>query len=153
MIRECFRTKTGIIFDEHMLKNDIGLDLENILDPDCPAPPRAKLDGVYLQSFGDRDRRSFGDKLWLQFALPLTELGSLQKRIRTDPNQDKPKAEDERRVSEGESVEDVKDALSPIDDQMSQSLFWQTMEYIPFLFRKSSEEVHGNASTWDYRWV
>ncbi|KAL5495495.1 hypothetical protein ACEPAI_958 [Sanghuangporus weigelae] len=40
MIRECFRTKTGIIFDKDMLKKDIGLDTDTIYPYVHPRPPR-----------------------------------------------------------------------------------------------------------------
>jgi hypothetical protein len=39
MIRECFTTHTGIIFDAHMLRNEVGLDIESIYRAPEPLPP------------------------------------------------------------------------------------------------------------------
>jgi hypothetical protein len=158
MIRECFRTKTGIIFDEHMLKYDIGLDIDNILDHKCPAPPRAKPDGVFLQTRKGCDiQLSFGYKLLLLFALPFNVLWSHLKKLRLGPNLNEVKLDSDSEPTsfEGEAVEEMKDAVSPIFDQMSQSLFWHIMEYIPFLLRKPSADYgpENSKSGWAYRWM
>jgi hypothetical protein len=147
MIRECFRTKTGIIFDEHMLQNDIGLDVENILDPDCPTPPRSKPDSVHLQTYGCRP--TFVDRLSELFKVLRTVVWSHL--VKHDPKVNE--GESVCRVSKGESVEEMHDALSPIYDQMSHSLFWQIMEYIPFVLRKPSAGVYGAKSNLAYKLV
>ena len=36
MIRECFKARTGIIFDAYMLKNEVGLDINSI--DEAPKP-------------------------------------------------------------------------------------------------------------------
>jgi hypothetical protein len=147
MIRECFRTKTGIIFDKHMLENDIGLDVENILDPHCRVPPRSKPDSIYLQSYGQTP--TFVYRLFKLFKVLTFVLWSHL--VNHDPKLNE--GESERTVSEGESAEEMKDALSPIYDRMSHSLFWQIMECIPFIFRKPSPDVYGTKSNWAYRWM
>ena len=42
MIRECFKTKTGIIFDRDMLKDLIGIDADTLYPEVLPRPPRIR---------------------------------------------------------------------------------------------------------------
>ena len=40
MVRECFKVDTGIIFDGHMLKHEIGLDVDSISQAPNPLSPQ-----------------------------------------------------------------------------------------------------------------
>ena len=79
MIRECFKLKTGIIFDAHMLKHRVGLDIDSDTVIEAPQPVLSPTNH-------------------------LTKDGP---------------------------TEELKDALSPIYDQLEKRTFWRVMEWIP----------------------
>ena len=120
MIRECFKVKTGIIFDAHMLKHQVGLDIDSDTALEAPQPvpsptdywTKAKPDNCFL-------RRILSSSLrWVQGKLP-----------QTGP----PKSifDHGEFVFKGGPKEELNDALSPIYDQLEKHTYWKVMEWIP----------------------
>ena len=114
MIRECFKVKTGIIFDAHMVKNEVGL----VIEPNLTVP--------ILGSHS-----SIGKKLAVE------EHKSLWRRLKEAYNWIMPKKEDSKKedsslkgfISNTEPEEELGDALSPIYDQFDRGLRWKFMDY------------------------
>ena len=127
MIRECFKVDTGIIFDAHMLKNEVGLDVNSILEAPPPHRPATfqldmpKPEGGALQKIP---------------AAIISALYSPYSWIRGKPS-DVNSPEDESPpvqplpTSENESQEELNDAISQIHDQLKKYAHWRVMEWIP----------------------
>ena len=122
MVRECFKTNTGIIFDAHMLMHEVGLDVDidsgAILDP--PEPSSATEECLIEPKSTDvslRDMlKSSWNWIWGKFS---HAHDSGTKFCRDMP------------ISKGECVEELNDALSPIYDQLEKHTYWRIMEYVP----------------------
>ncbi|KAF8878551.1 hypothetical protein BD779DRAFT_1447630 [Infundibulicybe gibba] len=107
MIRECFKTNSGIIFDVGGLRN-VGLDYMSLIpDPltsELPSrPPALPLGSSHLAKLSLRnyaDGRN--DPLFVATSVPKSE----------------------------EQL-DLEDGLSPVYDQLSLARFWWFLEYIP----------------------
>ena len=108
MVRECFKTNSGILFHIDGLKK-IGLDPATLYPAVLPRPPALSLD----------------------HSSPETSL------IQTIPKVAPPPVYEEEEVhiseaQESEELLDLKDALAPIYDQLNLTWFWWILEYIPF---------------------
>ena len=116
MIRECFKVKTGIIFDAHMLKHQVGLDIDSDTALEAPQPVPSPTD--YLTK-------------------PKPDNGVSLRQILGSPFrwiQDKPPKsifDQNRFVFKGGPQEELNDALSPIYDQLEKHTYWKVMEWIP----------------------
>ena len=111
MVRECFKAKTGILFISVRLP-DIGLDPSSMLDP---AKHRAPLP-VGSEPYQEPPS-------WIQRWIPRGEKG-------------KPK--EIPMVSEED--EDLKDALSPIYDQLKLKRWWWFVELLPLSLKHPHRE-------------
>jgi len=160
MIRECFRTKTGIIFDAHMLKHEVGLDVgpdfDSLLDVPARLKPtpatRIQLRGKPLGS------KSFLKSTWSLISAPFIWFWSLfsklhsKLRVPSHPNIPPP-PEESRFIFEGEAEEELHDALSPVYDQMPLHLYWRIMEWLPTIIKRQSAEIDGSDDIWAYKCV
>ena len=121
MIRECFKVKTGIIFDAHMLKHQVGLDInsDTVFDSLQPLPPLA-----------DHSTKAEPDN-----PVSLRQiLGSPFRRIQDKLSQTGPLKsifDHGEFVFKGGPKEELNDALSPIYDQLEKHTYWKVMEWIP----------------------
>jgi hypothetical protein len=112
MIRECFKANTGIIFDAHMLKHNAGMDIDAITEaPKQEVPPSP-----------------------IPLDTPEYKLNPWWKKVgRTlafwNPTDD-PKAKP--RVFIGAANEELKDAYSPIYDQLDINPLWNVLEVWPW---------------------
>ena len=132
MIRECFKTNIGIIFDAHMLEHEIGLDIKSIFKAPSPLPPAAlrlarpnnELEGFSLRRIPVAVISGLGSPFrWVWAKLPRLRSKAPSKIFNVD---DQP-----RFISEGEAKEELDDALSPIYDQLDKHFYWKVMEWVP----------------------
>ncbi|TFK63857.1 hypothetical protein BDN72DRAFT_902059 [Pluteus cervinus] len=121
MVRECFKTKSGIMFNTDRLKA-IGLDPKN-LDPVKPRPPPLSVNHPNLSTH------------------VIPELDSDIKSADIDILVHDPKLQTE----EGQ---DLLDALCPSYDQLSLTRSWWTLEYIPMWFHYQKLD---NTWDWKFR--
>ncbi|KAG6867258.1 hypothetical protein C0993_005155 [Termitomyces sp. T159_Od127] len=105
MIRECFKAKTGIMFISESLKS-LGLDPASLYPDIQERPPALPGTEVYIERIPDVDDRK----------MTLSEVGAP---VRT--------------MSEEEH--ELRDAISPIYDQLSISPFWWLLEIFPIKHR------------------
>jgi len=133
MIRECFKTGTGIVFDAHMLENEVGLDIGPNLEvaPKAlsPEPPRlaradtAELDALSMRQIPIAIIYTLGSPLiWIWNRMPHVRSPS-----KAPPAHDCLKSQ----KSKGEAREELNDALCPIYDQLEKYTHWKVMEWLP----------------------
>ena len=108
MVRECFKSKTGIMFDTDGLRG-IGIDPHSVYPTVQPRPSPLSAASLRIQTPRD----------------PLTNAPSISAQT--------PSEEDH----------ELRDALSPIYDQLSLAKFWWVLEFIPFrqMYRKSDNTM------------
>ena len=123
MIRECFKTKTGIIFDAHMLKYELGLNLG-------PSPTFKALEEQSLPLTCQLAKNP-EDPSWLS-----STYQQIQKALSSLPDQE---SEKPIKVIGSESEEEFNDALSLIYDQLEAGSHWRVMEMIPCKLSPSPE--------------
>ena len=163
MIRQCFETKSGIIFDKDMLKSVVGLDADTLYPVVKPRPARLHPQGA---KFADRVRqplpffvfaKAVGSLVMLPFSLVaraavqplhhlwlLVKFSNAGKWMRGISGGGKKKddriltvsSRDEDTAFRSEEDEELYDALSPEYDQLSLAWFWWIIECIPFRFRE-----------------
>jgi len=127
MIRECFKLQTGIIFDAHMLKNEVGLDID--FDPNT----HKEEAGRDIESLKEPQLLATEEPQLLATEkpqLPATEAPQIRDRLSQVwllPPETTPKPW----KSEGEATEQHKDALSPIYDQLESHAHWKVVEWLP----------------------
>jgi len=109
MIRECFKTNSGILFHVDGLKK-IGLDPSTLYPIVLPRPPALSLNQSSPQTC-------------LIQAIPKKS---------AEPDYGEDEIHDVEEVRESEELLDLKDALAPIYDQLSLAWFWWFLELIPF---------------------
>ena len=129
MVRECFKTNTGIVFDAHMLKHEIGLDIDSVLKAPTPlsSPPPSPCPSS-LPS----------EKAPSESPTSLTSRYRPLSWFKGKPSRDNATT-DPRPPYKGEYQEEVDDAVSPIYDQLNMHWYWKAMEYIPC---ESSPSTH-----------
>ncbi|KAG7090390.1 hypothetical protein E1B28_009509 [Marasmius oreades] len=118
MIRECFKTNTGIMFYADMLEEIMGVDPAVLYPTVLPRPPALKVSeeqGHYIRSISDDAAKS------------KTSTESLDEGTVTTTGQ---------RPTEEEL--ELMDALSPIYDQLSLNWFWWILEFFPIRIRYQS---------------
>ena len=133
MIRECFKLNIGIIFDAHMLKHEVGLDIDSIFEAPqslSPAtlhlagPDAAELKGFALRQIPVAIISALGSPFrWVWGKLSHLRLHRSPKVVFS--------LEQPRFISEGEAREELDDALSPIYDQLKKRTYWKVMGWIP----------------------
>ena len=134
MIRECFKVETGIVFDAHMLKNEVGLDIDSI--PDVPEllPPEiphlTRADTAELDAFSSRQ---IPVVIISALGSPFLWVWDKLTRLRShNPSKVPPALKGlEPQESKGEAREELEDAISPIYDQLEKYTHWKVMEWIP----------------------
>jgi len=134
MIRECFKVNVGIIFDAHMLKHEVGLDVDSILDVPAPLPPAtlhlADPDGAELEGFSLRHIPiAIISGLGSPFRWIWGKLSHL--RFRNSPQVVISFEQQDKFISKGEAQEELDDALSPVYDQLDKHTYWKVMEWTP----------------------
>ncbi|KAF5348457.1 hypothetical protein D9756_009559 [Leucocoprinus leucothites] len=117
MIRQTFLTETGIMFSAQGLRK-LGFDLDpTTYHPILKRPPALQLpSNTYLQPIPPAEKLS---------------LEEYDAKVKAD-------AEAEANLSEQEI--DLKDALSPVYDQLKLKLFWWILELIPMRYRYQKED-------------
>ena len=133
MIRECFKLNIGIVFDAHMLKHEVGLDIDSRFEaPQALSPTTlhvAGSDAAELKGFSLLQiPRAVLSAIGAPFGWIWRKLSGLRQR---SPLQPPFSIERDRFVSEGEAREELVDALSPIFDQLKKHTYWKIMEWIP----------------------
>ena len=134
MIRECFKVDSGIIFDKEMLNHEVGLDIDSIYEAPKQLPPEnLPLDSPRRSNEVRRfTLRRVPVAIFSRLCLPFRWLWGKVKNLRSkgppQPNS-LPKTWDFE--YEGEALEELNDALSPVYDQLDQHWYWKVMEWIP----------------------
>ena len=134
MIRECFKTGTGIIFDARMLRDEVGLDIDEGIGPTAAVPKQLSPGVLHKSSGGElggfspcyipaADISGFGSpSRWARGKLSSFRLRN-SKKPKATPEQPEP--------PEPESQEELKDVLSPIVDQIKMHPAWNIVEWMP----------------------
>ncbi|KAJ8522566.1 hypothetical protein ONZ45_g886 [Pleurotus djamor] len=136
MVRECFKTNTGIMFDTERLKN-IGLDPTTLYPFVTPRPPpRSPGSSKISKRPEEQAKRS-----WLSWLKPKDHQSLIEEHRLIDP----PPSPFPPVESVCEEDEELKDALSPKYDQLKVQKFWWVLEFIPMEFRYQTGR--------DNRWV
>ena len=152
MVRECFRVEAGIIFDVHMLKHEIGLDIEKDLDKGLNkdldkdtdhtfAAPEPLLPGVsHLRRPSGAELEGFSfshipvaviSGLGSPFIWAWGQLSNLRLHNSKQFKRALEELERNRPISLGEPREELNDALSPIVDQINMHPGWNLIEWTP----------------------
>ncbi|KAF9461536.1 hypothetical protein BDZ94DRAFT_1167539 [Collybia nuda] len=115
MIRECFKTETGILFSSEAL-NRVGIDPETLLK-DYQRPPPLPTVGKFIEEIPSK----------------------------VDAKAARKEAKHEHRLGlfKTEEENELRDALSPIYDQLSLTWFWWFLELLP-----SKHHPHDEDETW-----
>ncbi|KAL0577269.1 hypothetical protein V5O48_004726 [Marasmius crinis-equi] len=130
MIRECFKTNTGIMFDADLLR-DIGMDPDCLYPNVLPRPPALPVgSGHFIRNIPTSSSTSQTQR---EMALQNYSSGDLTATAVSD-----------RRPTEEEL--ELADALSPVYDQLSLAWFWWILEFFPIRIRYQ----HGDNSWANY---
>ena len=126
MIRECFNAHTGIIFDAHMLMNEVGLDMEmdafgRDVKSISKAPAAVSSADFYL--LPPPNTKSTSSSLTSALSFPFRWIWG------KPPASDS--SETKGRDHIGEDKEELNDALSPIYDQLEEHTYWKVMDWFP----------------------
>ncbi len=127
MIRECFLVNTGIQFHRESFK-DVGLDPDALYPFVHPRPPALAPSAAQVTQVAAAHAAEPTDGT-------LTE-------VEASP------VEDSTLMSE--EIEEVKDALSPIYDQLKKSKLWWILEFIPMRFREQDRRSFSTEHYWKY---
>jgi hypothetical protein len=154
MIRECFKAKTGIIFDMDMLHTEVGMDidLENhrqghllpmslvlthycyfrVLEPPAPLSPAKAQQCIRSISKANARRLASGRSWKTMFRsknkIPVSHAPTSSTMSSTPAH--------------GEAYEEMMDALSPIYDQLRIAPFWWILEFTPLRQLKQQVRAH-----------
>lgn len=129
MIRECFKTKTGIMFHSDLLE-EVGLDAGRLWPDVLPRPPPLPV---------PIDRRI------QRIPRPVSQK-KVTKQIIAESLKGRKQESTEPHLTEEEH--ELNDALSPIYDQLSLSLPWWILEVLPV---KHKYQRHNNSWVTTYR--
>lgn len=166
MVRECFRAETGLIFDMDMLRDELGMDVDFERKQVLEAPPRAEpgpLDIVQSLTAEQAARHvlvaaatDIAKFMIYPLQLAWWLVGSpFRNWFVHAKNQAKGLKQDKgpRTPFKGEAHEELKDALSPMYDQLELSRPWWILELLP-LKRKKQKAVYTMADrAAEYVWV
>ncbi|KAJ6500953.1 hypothetical protein C8R45DRAFT_820393 [Mycena sanguinolenta] len=126
MIRECFKTHSGIMFTCEGLRS-IGLDPDKLYPDVAPRPPALPLGNLRIQSIPSSKRRS---KKQAEAALCDFDNGETTFVPR-----------------ESEEELDLLDSVCPIYDELSLSWPWWILEFLPI-----KQRYHNGDNTWVTQW-
>ncbi|KDQ53578.1 hypothetical protein JAAARDRAFT_197382 [Jaapia argillacea MUCL 33604] len=134
MIRECFRSKTGLIFDADMLRLQVGLDIDTIASTPPPRVPPSSTDRIEVVDPKMRSTflGSVAGAVINTITLPFQLVASFFKpkvQLKSDG------FDASNHVCENdlltEQQQELKDALSPIYDQLYLVWWWWIFEKFP----------------------
>ncbi|KAL0063363.1 hypothetical protein AAF712_009758 [Marasmius tenuissimus] len=123
MIRECFKTNSGIMFDSRRLW-DVGLDPSTLYPYVTPRPARLPGGGSRLQAVPKETKRPWVKRLFSEFP-PCS--------ARQDATSALKDGKSGRRITEEE--EELRDATAPMYDQLKLKPVWWLLELLPMEFR------------------
>lgn len=121
MVRECFKTNSGIIFDTELLR-EIGIDPSTIYPVVLPRPP-ALFDRAKTQVLEEAPYTSFFARVYNFFFQ------------NTEAKKDAAQLDAQKIPFINEEEEELRDALSPKYDQLSLNWFWWILEILPISVR------------------
>lgn len=173
MIRECFECKTGIIFDAVMLQQ-IGLHVKRDkygqpvlgdIPRRIPATPPA--DSAEKKTTFGEFISAVGHLAWSAVSAPLKQIGAIfstsmdvathaKHRRQVVPARRQEITDYKLRddiPDDYEALEEKKDALSPLFDQLRANWIWVVMEYLPMRIKKQKAIVHEIESVEGYKWI
>ncbi len=128
MIRECFLVNTGIQFHREAF-TDVGLDPDALYPFVHPRPPALAPSAAQVTQV----------KAAAHAAEPTDEtLTEVEASSTADS------------TFTSEEIEDVKDALSPIYDQLKESKLWWILEFIPMRFGEQDRRSFSMEHHWKY---
>ncbi|KDR71517.1 hypothetical protein GALMADRAFT_74846 [Galerina marginata CBS 339.88] len=130
MIRECFRTNSGILFHAEGLKG-VGLDPTCLYPVVLSRPPALPLD------------KSSSETGFLQ---PIPKAKKSVPNPTDDGDETTALALPVTQEQESEELADLKDSLAPIYDQLTLAWFWWILEIIPMKFH-----FQNGAHFWEYK--
>ncbi|KAJ6530992.1 hypothetical protein DFH09DRAFT_1044739 [Mycena vulgaris] len=110
MIRECFKTNSGIMFDCDGLRS-IGLDPDSLYPHVAPRPPALPVGPLRIRSIPSSQEKSKAQK---------------EAALRNFANSEVTPV-----VHKSEEELDLQDALCPVYDQLSLAWFWWILELLP----------------------
>ncbi|KAG5221895.1 DUF2235 domain-containing protein [Salix suchowensis] len=128
MIRECFKTNTGIMFDAERLKN-VGLDPQTLHPFVTPRPPSRSPGSSKIMKRPKEEKRWRFPWSKKPPAAPSTAPSEKDGLLSRPPSPFPPIA------SVSEEEEELLDALSPKYDQLKLKPFWWILEFIPMEYR------------------
>ncbi|KAK0237401.1 hypothetical protein EDD85DRAFT_830042 [Armillaria nabsnona] len=126
MIRECFKAETGIMFDSGRLRQ-IGIDPATLYPSVMPRPPALSVGSAPIPTAQTQTPllKTIISKFW-HHPLPVSD--------EDQTFAQEASVEDPQIGTEEE--EELRDALSPIHDQLKLSKSWWILELIPLKFRQ-----------------
>ena len=137
MIRECFKTNTGIIFNSHSLTK-IGLDPSTLHPVVAPRPSALTV------SSSDRIRNPPATPIPINIRA-LSIIKEKHPDFLKDLGEGEGEGEgEEDLLGRTEEEEELLDALSPKYDQLSIKKFWWILEILPFVHTRQ----HGLGGDW-----
>jgi uncharacterized protein (DUF2235 family) len=154
MIRECFRCQTGIIFDANMLRDEVGMDVDikNLRIMEAPErlrpDPRNERHRIPVEQATLEGFPFISNVPISAAALPLTIakgvvstlLSPITKLVTPKPQPKVPKTLEqiraEREPFQGEAMEELLDAVSPMYDQLELAPHWWVLEFLPLQVKK-----------------
>ena len=137
MIRECFATGSGIIFDAHMLKNEVGLDIDPAFKIPVPIHKPALEPGfLHLRRPSDAELGKLSLRhipaavvspfRWVQGQVSKLRIHNSKKFVRALRELERRKP-----TTIGEPHEELNDTLSPVFDQIKIHPWWNIIEWLP----------------------
>ena len=127
MIRECFKANTGIIFDSHMLKHEIGLDIGESGSA-LAAPPLPPSTTQYLARPKPEPKpKAAGTSVQDMLSMPFKWIWGTSKPSNADSSKVPGFG---RETSESKPQEELNDVVSLIYDQLSKT-HRKAMQYMP----------------------
>lgn len=128
MIRECFKTNTGIMFDSQRLRQ-LGLDPTTLYPFVTPRPPALPVESAMIRTGSPKP------PLRQRLVSAFRHRKSLSGRPGSEGEAHAAALLAEYRPIGTEEEEELQDALSPIYDQLKRSKSWWILEVIPMEFR------------------
>ncbi|KAK0457570.1 uncharacterized protein EV420DRAFT_1271376 [Desarmillaria tabescens] len=133
MIRECFKVETGIMFDSDHLR-EIGIDPATLYPSVKPRPQALSVRSAMIQN-EPKNKPLFKRILSTFWRHPLTLPDAPDKHQTLAPEAPSVSMNDEQCLPIGtEEEEELRNALSPIYDQLKRSKFWWILELLPIEF-------------------
>jgi hypothetical protein len=123
MIRECFKTHSGIIFDTANMK-DIGLDPATIYPVVLPRPPAISIDSIHPKPFIQDPPKN------IQTPEELAQITSQE-------------------LTQTEEQIELADVLAPIYDELALGWGWWIQEVLPIKYRYQKSDNKWQTS---YKW-